>query len=212
VSKSPVTPVQTAQPQKPPFAIGMAARQLAQAASVDTLAAVVGAPKSSSYGFVGSSSRQGTAFRAGKQLFELELWLAAGDRERAGLAGERLVPLLRSLGGNAVTAPLDDLLRQLDNNAPLDRKGDVVSQLEALLKSADKGMVRLGGWAAAARVAAGVGNDPYFAGNPPRHLLDELDGNLSPATREALKTLDKTKTGSNPEQVRRLLDELDNAI
>ena len=63
-----------------PFMYGIAARHLAHAATTDDLAAAIGAPASGSYGFAGSGSRQGTAFKAGKELFELELWLAAGDK------------------------------------------------------------------------------------------------------------------------------------
>jgi len=200
------------QPQPATFAVGIAARQLAQVTSADTLASAIGSPRSGSYGFAGSGSRQGTAFRAGEELFELELWLAAGDRERAGLAGERLVPLLRSLGGDVATAPLDDLLRQLENNEPLDRMEDITSQLETLLKTTDKGIVRLGSWASAAKVATCVGNDPYFAGNPPQRYLEEQGSTLSPAALGVLRNLEKKKMGNNPAELRRLLNELANAI
>lgn len=194
------------------FAIGIAARQLAQAASADTLASAVGSPRSGSYGFAGGGSRQGTAFRAGEELFELELWLAAGDRERAELAGERLEPLLRSLGGDAVMAPLDGLLRQLENNAPLGKMDDIAAQLEALLKTGDQGFVRLGRWAAAAKLATSVDKDPYFDGNPPQRFLEWLGENLSAPAREILKKLDKKKMGNKSAEFRRLLDELANSI
>lgn len=200
------------QPQPAIFTVGMAARQLAKATSADTLASAIGSPRSGSYGFAGSGNHQGTAFRAGEELFELELWLAAGDRERAGLAGERLLPLLRSLGGDAATAPLDDLLRQLENNAPLDRKEDITSQLETLLKTTDKGFIRLGAWAASVRVASGVGKDPYFAGNPPQHYLKEQGATLPPAAEDVLRNLEKKKMENNPAELQRLLDELANAI
>ena len=210
--KPSATPVQTAQPHISAFSVGMAAHQLAQAASPDTLASVIGAPKSGSYGFASSGSRQETAFKAGKELFELELWLAAGDRERAGLAGERLSPLLRSLGGDAATAPLDDLLRQLEVDGASGKLDEIAPQLETLLKTSDQGFVRLGGWVASAKVALGVGKDPYFAGNPPQRFFEEMDKNLSPAAREVLRKLDKIRPGNDTAAFRRLLDELANAI
>jgi|GEM_PF-2973566 len=200
-------------PSRPvPFAYYAAARLLAHAATPDDLAAAVGAPASGSYGFAAAGSRQGTAFRAGKELFELELWLAAGDRERAGLAGERLAPLLRSIGGGPASARLDEVLRNLATDAGLSRYGNIASQLESLLKTGDRGMVRLGGWAAAARLANGVGADPYFAGNPPQRFLEELGGAISPAAQDVLKNLDKKRTGNNPEQMGRLLDDLAKAM
>lgn len=208
----PTKSIHGTQPQPATFAVGIAARQLAQSASADTLASAIGSPKSGFYGFAGSGSRQGTAFRAGEELFELELWLAAGDRERAGLAGERLVPLLRSLEGDAATAPLNDLLRQLETDGTHGKLEDIASQLETLLTTTDKNIVRLGGWVASAKVASGVGKDPYFAGNPPQRFLEELGKNLSPAARIVLKKLDKKKMGNDTTKLQRLLDELANDI
>jgi len=204
------TPTQS--PRPVPFTYGVAARQLAHAASTDDLAAAIGAPASGSYGFAGSGNHQGTAFRAGKELFELELWLAAGDKERAGLAGERLAPLLSSIGEGTVMAPLDNLLRNLETDSALVQFENISNQLEALLKTSDQGIVRLGGWAAAARLANGVGKDPYFAGNPPQRFLKELGGNVPPAAQAVLKKLDKKQTGNNPERMGRLLDELANTM
>jgi hypothetical protein len=204
---SPIKP-----PRPAPFAYGIAARQLAHAATTDDLAAAIGAPLTGSYGFAGSGSRQGTAFKAGKELFELELWLATGDKERAGLAGERLAPLLRSIGEGTALAPLDDLLRNLETDSALAKYENIANQLETLLKPGDQGIVRLGGWAAAARLANGVGKDPYFAGNPPQRFLKELGGNIPPAAQAVLKKLDKKQTGNNPEQMGRLLDDLANAM
>ena len=86
------------------------------------------------------------------------------------------------------------------------------SQLENLLKTTDKDFVRLGGWAAAAGVASGVGKDPYFAGNSLQGFLGDLGKNLSPAARDALKKLDKKKRDNDPARLRQLLDELANGI
>jgi hypothetical protein len=201
------------QPPRPaPFTYGIAARQLAHTATPDDLAAAIGTPASGSYGFAGSGSRQGTVFKAGKELFELELWLAAGDKERAGLAGERLAPLLRSIGEGTTLAPLNDLLRNLEADSAPVHYENIASQLESLLKTGDHGIVRLGGWAAAAKLANEVGKDPYFAGNPPQSFLKELGGNISPAAQAVLKKLEKKQIGKNPEQMRRLLDELANSM
>jgi hypothetical protein len=205
----PATTAQQEQPKDIAFSATMAARQLAKAASADSFAALIGAPASGSYGFAGSGSRQATAFRAGKELFEMELWLASGDKERAGLAAERLIPLLRAVEGDAATtARLDDLLRQLE----MGQLDDVSRQLEALLKTPQNGIIRLGSWVAAARVATDTGTDPYFAGNPPQDLLKELGTNLSPAARETLRKLNKNKVGNDPAEIRRLLDSLAAAI
>lgn len=203
--------VQPALPQIPPFAVGEAARELARVATADTLAIAIGAPRSRSYGFAGNSSRQGTAFMAGKELFELELWLAAEDRERARLAGERLLPLLRSLGGDAATVPLDDLFPQLENNEPVARKEDIASKLETLLKMTDVGFIRLGGWAASAWVASRVGKDAYFAGNAPQRFLKDLGTDLSPEAQTVLKRLGENKKG-NSSELQRLLGELSTSI
>ena len=195
------------------FTYGIAAHKLAHSATADDLAAAIGVPASGSYGFAGSGSRQGTAFKAGKELFELELWLAAGDRERAGLAGERLAPLLKSIGEGASFAQLDDLLRNLETGAAPAKFEGIAHQLETLVKPGDRVVLRLGGWAAAARVANGTGKDPYFAGNPPQRFLKELGGNIPPSAQAALKKLVRNKTGNNDtEQMGRLLDELANAM
>ena len=205
MSGSPVPTAQQEQPRDNVFSPIVAARQLAKGTSGDRLVAIIGVSKSASYGFAGSAEKESTAFRAGKELFEMELWLAAGDNERAGLAGERLIPLLRSVGGDAAaTAPLNDLLRQLE----MGQIDDVSRQLEALVIMPHKGIIRLGCWVAAARVAMESGKDPYFSGNPPQYFLKELDTNLSPAVRDSLGKLDKKKVGNNSAEIRLLLDKL----
>jgi hypothetical protein len=206
------THISPSPPHTASFSYGIAARQLAHAATTDDLAAAIGAPASGSYGFAGSGSRQGAAFKAGKELFELELWLAAGDKERAGLAGERLSPLLRSIGEVTALVPLDDLLRNLESDSAPVHYENIANQLETLLKTDDRGIVRLGGWAAAAKLANGVGMDPYFVDNPPQRFLKELGGNIPPAAQAVLKKLDKKQTGNNPEQMGRLLEELSNTM
>lgn len=209
VVNPPAETVQKHQPQDIAFSVTIAARKLAKSASADNLAAAIGAPASVSYGFAGSGSRKTAAFRAGKELFELELWMSAGDKERAGLAGERLVPLLRAVRSDvSITAPLEDLLRQIETS----QADDVSRQLEDLLKSPQKGIIRLGSWVAAARVAIETGKDPYFAGNPPQHFLKELGTNLSPAAREVLRKLDKNKAGNDSAKIGRLLDSLAESI
>lgn len=193
------------QPPNIAFSAAIAARQLAKATSADNLAMAIGAPTSGSYSFAGSGNRDAVAFRAGKELFELELWLAARDKEQTGLAAERLIPLLRAVRSDvAATAPLDDLLKQIENG----QLDDVTRQLEALLKAPQKEIIRLGSWAAAAKVAVETGNDPYFNGNPPRYLLKELGTNISTTVRDLLGKLDKNKVGNNPAEIRRLLDKL----
>jgi anti-sigma factor RsiW len=197
------------QPKEIPFSAAAVARQLAKAASADSLAAFIGASASGSYGFSGSGSQQTTAFQTGKELFELELWLAAGDTERADLARERVLPLLKSVGvDGGATAPLDDLIRQLESG----RFDDVIRQLEVLLKPPQREIIRLGSWTAAARVALDTGSDPYFGGNPPKRFLKELGGTLSPAARDILGKLDKDKAGRDLVVIRRLLVDLANAI
>jgi hypothetical protein len=109
-------------------------------------------------------------------------------------------------------APLEDLLRNLETDSGPAKYENIANQLETLLKTGDQGIVRLGGWSAAARLANGVGKDPYFAGNPPQRFLLELGGNIPPAAQAVLKKLDKKQTGNNPEQMGRLLDELANAM
>lgn len=200
---------QQKRPQDVAFSATMAARQLTKSISADNLAAVIAAPASGPYGFAGSNNQQATALQAGKELFELELWLAAGDKERAGLAGERLIPLLRAVQSDAsTTVGLDDLLRQLETG-----QVDVVSrQLETLLKAPHKGIISLGSWMAAARVAIESGKDPYFNGNPPQLFLKELGTNLSPAARDILGELDKNKVGNDSVKIRRLLDKLATVI
>lgn len=203
------TTAQQKRPQDVAFSATMVARQLAKSISADNLVAVIGAPASGSYGFAGSNNQQATAFQAGKELFELELWLAAGDKERAGLAGERLMPLLRAVQSDAsTTASLDDLLRQLETG----QVDDVTRQLEALLKAPHRGIIRLGSWVGAARVAIETGKDPYFNGNPPLHFLKELGVNLTPAARDILGKLDKNNVGNDPVEIRRLLDKLATTI
>jgi hypothetical protein len=205
----PVTTAQQEQPKHSAFSATMAARQLAKAASADSLAAVIGAPAPGSYGFAGSGSPQAAAFRAGRELLEMELWLASGDKERAGLAAERLIPLLRSVeSDDATTARLDGLLRHLET-VKID---DVTRQLEALLKPHHRGIIRLGSWVAAARLGVETGKDPYFAGNPPQHFLKELGTSLSSDVRDILGKLDKKKVGNDPAEIRRLLDMLSAAI
>jgi hypothetical protein len=185
-----------------PFSPIAAARQLAKAAPVDTLAAAIGTAASASYGFAGGGSQQASAIRAGKELFEVELWLAAGDKERAGLAAERLLPLLRDVGGS--TAPPGELFRQIEKG-DID---DVTRQLEAILTSSHGGIIRLGSWIAAARLATETGADPYFSANPPQQFLKELEGGLTPAARATLAKLDKNKRSTKPAEFRRLLDTL----
>ena len=209
--KPSVAPVHDQQPQPPPFSTSMAAARLARAASADSLAAAIGAPVSASHGFAGNG-RRSNSFRAGQELFELKLWLAAGDRERAGLAGERLAPLLRSVAGDSVETTLENLLQRLESDENGAKLESIVSQLETMLKTGDSKIVRLGGWAAAARVAIGVGGDPYFSGNPPERFRRELGANISPEARDVLKKLSRKKTATNPEEMKRLLDELANSM
>ena len=202
---SPVTPNQPIAPVQTPtkdmaFSPATAAVQLAKATSADNLAAAIGSPVSAAYGFAGSGSQQATAFRAGKELFEVELWLAAGDKERAGLAAERLLPLLRDVKA-ADTTP-GDLFRLIETG----RVDDVTRQLEASFKSSHGEIIRLGSWMAAARLATETGSDPYFAGNPPQQFLKELGTTLSPSAREMLVKLDKSRVGNNTAEIRRLLD------
>lgn len=195
--------------QNTTFSPTMAARQLINAASTDELAAFIGAPASGSFGFAKRGDTKSTVFQAGKELFELELWLAAEDKERAGLATERLLPLLRSVEHNSTTAaPLDGLLLKLEAGPP----DDISPQLEALLKAPHRGIFRLGCWVAAARVAIDTGTNPYFNGNPPQHFLKELGTDISPEARDLLGILGKNKIGTNPAKMRRLLDKLENAI
>lgn len=209
ITSPPAATAQMDQPQETAFTSTIAARQLAKSTSADNLAAAIGAPISGSYGFAGSDSWEATVFRAGKELFELELWLAAGDKERTGLAGERLIPLLRAVRSDvSTTAPLDDLLRLLETG----QLDDVSRQLEALLKAPHRGIIRLGSWVAAAKVAIETGKDPYFNGNPPQHFLKELGTNLTPTARDILGKLDKNKVGNDQAEIRRLLDKLATAI
>lgn len=207
----PMKTIQQTQSKDIAFSTSKAARQLAKVASADSLAAAIGVPASGSYGFAGAS-RQSTAFRAGKELFELELWLAAGDRERAELAGERLASLIKSLSGDAATAPINDLLRQLETDGTPGKMEDITSQLETLLKTSDRGFVRLGAWATSVKVASGVGKDSFFSGYPPHLILDELEKDLSPVARDVLRKMDKRRPGNDTVELRRLLDDLANAI
>ena len=182
------------------FSPATAAVQLAKVTSADNLAAAIGSPVSAVYSFAGSANQQTTAFRAGKELFEVELWLAAGDKERAGLAAERLLPLLRDV--KAIDATPGDLFRLIETG----RVDDVVRQLEASFKSSHGEIIRLGSWMAAARLATETGSDPYFAGNPPQQFLRELGTTLPPSARETLAKLDKSRVGNNTVEMRRLLD------
>jgi hypothetical protein len=197
-----VTVAQQAQIKDVLFSVTRAARQLAKAASADSLAVALDVPASGSYGFAGGGSQKATAFKAGTEVFELELWLAAGDKERAGLAGVRLSPLLKASGSD------EDLLRKLEE----ERFDEVSRQLEAIVKTSQGAMIRLGSWAAAARVATHTGTDPYFAGNPPQQFLKELGTELTPVARETLRKLNKNKVGNDPAEIRRLLAELSNSI
>ncbi|MBV5329374.1 MAG: hypothetical protein JZU65_17420 [Chlorobium sp.] len=205
---TPIPPIASAQvPTKDKtFSPATVVLQLAKAASADNLAAAIGSPVSAAYGFAGSGSQQATAFRAGKELFEVELWLAVGDKERAGLAAERLLPLLRDV--RALDTTPGDLFRLIETG----RVDDVVHQLEASFKSPHGEIIRLGSWMAAARLATETGSDPYFAGNPPQQFLKELDTTLSPSARETLVKLDKSRVGNNTVEIRRLLDALAVAI
>ncbi|MFZ4858120.1 MAG: hypothetical protein ACOYL3_17155 [Desulfuromonadaceae bacterium] len=205
VNISPVTPIPPIASVQTPtkdiaFSPATAAVQLAKATSADNLAAAIGSPVSAAYGFAGSGGQQATAFRAGKELFEVELWLAAGDKERAGLAAERLLPLLRDV--NAIDTTPGDLFRLIESG----RVDDVARQLEASFKSSHGEIIRLGSWMAAARLATETGSDPYFAGNPPQQFLKELGTTLSPSARETLAKLDKSRVGNNTVEIRRLLD------
>lgn len=208
---SPVTPIPPIASVQAPtkdmtFSPATAALQLAKTASADNLAAVIGSPASAAYGFAGSGSQQATAFRAGKELFEVELWLAAGDKERAGLAAERLLPLLRDV--RAIDTTPGDLFRLIETG----RVDDVTRQLEASFKSSHGEIIRLGSWMAAARLATETGSDPYFAGNPPQQFLKELGTTLSPSARETLVKLDKSRVGNNKSEIRRLLDEFPDVL
>ena len=205
VNLSPVTPKQPIASVQAPtkdmaFSPVTAAVQLAKAASADNLAVAMGSPSSTSYGFAGSGNQQATAFLAGKELFEVELWLAAGDNERAGLAAERLLPLLRGVG--AIDTSPREIFRLIESG----RVDDVTRQLEASFKSSHGEIIRLGSWMAAARLATETGSDPHFAGNPPQQFLKELGTTLSPSARETLVKLDKSKVGNNTVEIRRLLD------
>lgn len=210
ISKAEESSQQKAKDPGATFNVATAARMLAKSITSDNLASVAGAP-SKTYGFAGSS-RQANVFKAGQELFELELWLAAGDKERAELTTVRLTPLIKSIGGDAATAPLNELLRQLETNTPVKRRDDISAQLEARLAVADRGIARLGSWAAAARVATGMGKDPYFGGNPPGALLTELGKAVPPETRKSLEKLAKQKPASDTALLRQLLDELANTL
>ncbi len=208
----PTAPVHGRRKQPPPFSTILAASQLARAESTDSLVTIIGAPGSRSYGFAGNGSRRATAFATGRELFELELWLAAGDRERAGLAGAKLAPLLRSVGGKKVEAPVENLLRQLEREEGSAKIEESISRLEGMLSADDRETVRLGGWAAAARVATAVGRDPYFAGNPPQRFRRSLGANLTPGARDLLRQLSVRSTAADQERMKRLLDELADAM
>ena len=202
---SPVTPIPPIASVQPPikdmaFSPASAALQLAKATSADNLAVAIGSPVSAAYGFAGSGNQQATAFRAGKELFKVELWLAAGDKERAGLAAERLLPLLRDV--RAIDATPGDLFRLIETG----RVDDVTRQLEASFKSSHGEIIRLGSWMVAARLATETGSDPYFAGNPPQQFLKQLGTTLPPSARETLVKLDKSRVGNNTVEIRRLLD------
>lgn len=205
-------PAAKRQPRPHPFSPTMAARRLARTAPADSLAASIGVPASSSYGFAGNSSHNATAFKAGKELFELELWLAAGDRERAGLAGERLAPLLRSIGRDELEAPLNDLQRQLEQERDTPKRPESLSQLEALLKTGQGELVRLGSWAAAARLARGMNKDPYFSGNPPARFRRGIGPSLPPRARTTLKKLSNRNSAKDEVAFRKLLDELEQGL
>lgn len=202
---TPVTPIQQSASVKAPtenvtFSPAAAVLQLAKATSADNLAAAIGSPVSAAFGFAGSGSQQSTAFRAGQELFEVELWLAVGDKERAGLAAERLLPLLRDV--RAIDTTPGDLFRLIETG----RADDVNRQLEASFKSSHGEIIRLGSWMAAARLATETGSDPNFAGNPPQQFLKQLSTTLSPSAREMLIMLDKRRVGNNSAEMRRLLD------
>ncbi|MFA7059580.1 MAG: zf-HC2 domain-containing protein [Pedobacter sp.] len=188
------------------FNTAQAARMLAKSATPDNLGSAVGA-SSKIFGFAGAS-RKSTVFKAGQELLELELWLAAGDKERAELATVRLTPLIKSISGDAALLLLSELLRQLETNSLPKGLDDISVQLEAKLAAADRGILRLGSWAAAARVATGMGKDPYFGGNPPGVLLAELDNSVPTKTRKTLEKLATQKSVSDLFLFKHLLDEL----
>ena len=133
-----------------------------------------------------------TAFRTGVLLTDLQLAVAAGDREVAGEVVTRLSPLLAGEAENAAIADALAALARGDADGAANETAELARALELRLPAQP---AAFGRWTESGRLAARARRGAYFARPEVREFPRELDAPPTPIARELKRIAETLRRG-----------------